>query len=73
MSKNSKGGFAARKPGFPPSSSKANPLQREYDQAPRSAKHKGKDKPKVTDLAFGDRSKAKMPPGMVSDTDYDGE
>lgn len=64
-----KGGFAARKPGFPAKG--PQPMQREYDQAPRKPQHKGKDKPKVTDLAFGDRSKAKMPPGM--DTDYDGD
>lgn len=55
-----KGGFNARKPGFPPGGPKANPLQREYNESPRSSKHKGKDKPKVTDLAFGDRSKARM-------------
>jgi len=55
-----KGGFNARKPGFPPARPKANPLQREYDESPRMPKHKGKDKPKASDLPFGDRSAAKM-------------
>lgn len=59
MSKGGKG-FAARKPGFPSSSPKAQPLAREYEEAPRSKHGKGKDKPKVSDLAFGDRSAAKM-------------
>lgn len=54
-----KGGFAARKPGSPPASPKAQPLQREYEQAPKR-QGKGKDKPKASDLAFGDRSAAKM-------------
>lgn len=54
-----KGGFAARKPGFPPSASKAQPLAREYEQAPKR-QGKGKDKPKASDLPFGDRSPAKM-------------
>lgn len=55
-----KKGFAARKPGFPPGGPKAQPLQREYNEAPRSKHGKGKDKPKASDLPLGDRSPAKM-------------
>lgn len=53
-----KGGFAPRKPGFPTKG--PQPLQREYDQAPMHKRGKGKDKPKVTDLALGDRRSATM-------------
>lgn len=58
MSKGAKSGFAARKPGFP--SPKVQPLKRDYEEAPRSPKGRGHDKPKVSDLPFGDRSKARM-------------
>jgi hypothetical protein len=37
------------------------PLKREYDEAPKGSKHgKGSDKPKASDLPFGDRRSAKM-------------
>lgn len=61
-----KGSFNARKPGFP--SPKTQPLKRDYEEAPRSPKGRGHDKPKVTDLPLGDRRSARM----VRDTDNDG-
>lgn len=55
-----KGGFNARKPGFPSAAPSKQPLKRDYEEAPRSKHGKGSDKPKVSDLAFGDRSRARM-------------